>query len=77
MTAARDMPDGTQVEHDGEVFTAFPEALIAGTRFRWHSATMLAGDQDMDRWLADGAKVVGHDEVAVAQYRAALKEAGR
>lgn len=75
--AARDLPDGTQVEYDGEVFTAFPESENAGTRFRWHSDTTLAGDRSMDTWLDGGAKVIGCDEQAVANYRATMTGQGR
>ncbi len=69
-TCARELPDGTQVEHDGEVFTAFPAADIAGARIRWHSDTQLLTDRSMNGLLDDGAKVVGcSDESAVAEFR--------
>ena len=68
MTSASDLPDGTQVEYEGEIYTALPVTEIAGARIRWHAPNSLAGDRGMDRMLDDSAKVVGRDEAAVAEY---------
>ncbi len=72
MTAACDLPDGTQVAYRGQTYTALPVTTIGGARIRWHSPNGLAGDRGMDRMLDDGARVVGCDEQAVAEYRAML-----
>lgn len=62
---ARDLPDGTQVEYDGTVWTAHPESNIPGDRIRWHSETSLASNRGMDGMLDDGARVLS--EVPAAQ----------
>ena len=77
VTYARDLPDGPQVRYEGEVYTALPVTEVAGAKIRWHAPTSLAGDRGMDAMLDDGAKVIGRDEQAVAEYRDLLKEAGR
>ncbi len=77
MMPACDLPDGTQVEYLGQIYTAPPVTTIGGAPIRWHAPNGLAGDRGMDRMLDDGARIVGCDEQAVAEYRALLDGAGR
>jgi Flp pilus assembly protein CpaB len=56
---ARDLPEGTRVEHDGQIWVAWPPAEICGQLIRWHSETGLASDRGMDSMLDDGAEVLG------------------
>ena len=74
---ARDLPDGTTVEYEGEIWIAYPGAIIAGQRIRWQSGTGLASEQGMDAMLGDGAEVTGRDDRALDQYVAVMKAAGR
>jgi hypothetical protein len=56
---ARDLPEGTRVEHDGQVWVACPPEVVEGARIRWHSEAGVASDRGMDAMLDDGAKVLG------------------
>lgn len=68
-TSAREMTDGTLINHGGDVWTAYPEHEMCGSRVRWHSEAMVMSDRGMDGLLDDGATVVGRDDEAVAEWR--------
>ncbi len=66
------MPDGTQISHQGTIYTAFPPMpWLPGFRWQGDNDTHLT-DQNMRDLLADGATVLGVNQEAIDEYHAIL-----
>jgi hypothetical protein len=72
---AADLPAGTEIEHSGRLFTAWP-GLPRVPGMRWHAGSYdVMSDDAMTAALTHGiALVVGRDRAAVEMYEQVLAD---
>jgi hypothetical protein len=71
---AATLPEGTQIEHYGQLFTAYPGQPFPFNA-RWRHEYAVMSDAAMTAALAAGtARVVGVNEAAVETYRQVLAD---
>lgn len=70
---ASELPEGSEIRHDGTLWTAFPSLpwLLPDTGLRWQSDhDEFADDDTMTRALAAGGESLGVNQQAIDEYHA-------
>jgi hypothetical protein len=68
-TNAADLPDGTEVLYDGDVWTAYPP-MPWNPLIRWHCDDLTATNGLVTGMLADDAEVLGVNQAKLDEYNA-------